>query len=271
MKELKEEVFCLQFELNILAEVILKNEAERWIPGFIFQNVENDHIKRYEFAGQYVKDKAVLDIACGSGRGSYHLATRGQAKSVIGCDISKDAIRYAKHRNMHPVVEFQIQDAEQYIAINTFDRIISFETVEHLKGYDQFLRNMCVSLKDNGLLIISTPISNQPLDIEPINPYHKQEWGFQTFQDVLSKYFSIVEIYIQLYHTPKPVKIKQTTFSKTSRSIKRLLRIKEIVAPENLQIEGNKYSVLERFENQYPADELGNNRIGFQIVIAKKK
>jgi 2-polyprenyl-3-methyl-5-hydroxy-6-metoxy-1,4-benzoquinol methylase len=267
---LQDEVFCLRFELNILGEVLLKNEAERWVPGFIYQNVEHDHIKRYELAGKYVKDKAVLDIACGVGRGSYYLAETGKANSVTGCDLSADAVRYAKYRNAHPLVDFQIQDAEEYIAANAFDVIVSFETIEHLKRYDQFLRNISASLKENGLLIVSTPVSGQPLNTTPVNPYHIQEWGFQSFQDVISKYFFVTEIYVQLYHLPKPVYIKHDFFSRASRSIKRRLKIKKTVIAENIPVNENKFSVLERFTNQYPLDELGNNWIGYQIIIAKK-
>ena len=53
-----------------------------------------DHLKRYEFAKTYCKDKSVLDIACGTGYGTYELAQ--VATKVLGVDIDQDAVKLAK-------------------------------------------------------------------------------------------------------------------------------------------------------------------------------
>lgn len=53
------------------------------------------HLIKYDLAKRYIKNKRVLDIACGCGDGSYILKTNG-AKSVLGIDICKEAISYAK-------------------------------------------------------------------------------------------------------------------------------------------------------------------------------
>ena len=55
---------------------------------------ENDeiklaHIARYEFAQKYVKDKNVIDVACGSGYGS-RILKEGGANKIIGIDSSHD-------------------------------------------------------------------------------------------------------------------------------------------------------------------------------------
>lgn len=267
MKDLSEEVFCLQYELKALAEITLRNESERWIPGFLHQTTEYDHQKRYELAANYVKNKTVLDIACGAGSGSYFLAETGNAKSVTGCDINEDAVRYAKYRNAHPLVNFQVSNAETYLVPDAFDIVISFETIEHLKKYDLFLKNMAASLQREGLLIVSTPISSRSLDTNPDNPYHIQEWGFKAFREEVSKYFSIIETYVQLYYKPKPVEVKHDLFSRISRYAQRTFNKKTTSGTENNV--GN-FSVLEKFINQYNIDELGSTRIGYQILITRK-
>lgn len=53
-----------------------------------------DHFPRYEFAKDRAKDKVVLDIASGTGYGSYELAQ--VAKEVIGIDVDKESIELAK-------------------------------------------------------------------------------------------------------------------------------------------------------------------------------
>lgn len=272
MKELSEEIFCLQYELNALAEITLRKKSERWIPNFHHPSTEHDHIKRYEFASQYVKDKTILDIACGAGGGSYYLAEKGKAKRIVSCDIDPDAVRYAKYRNFHESTEFKVQDAEAYKNENYFDVIISFETIEHLKNYNQFFQNMSVSLKQNGLIIISTPISNQPLNFTPDNPYHTQEWGFQAFQNVLNEHFSLSEIYVQLYPAFRvPERVRLTPIYRLLKFLKKRLKESHNVDINNTISNDNLVSTLEKFTNQFQLAELGNERLGFQILVAKKR
>ena len=72
----------------------LEFTGEYFIPGKSPRSVEEDHIERYRFARQFVSDKTVLDIACGTGYGSNLLADSG-ASRVDGVDISEDVINYA--------------------------------------------------------------------------------------------------------------------------------------------------------------------------------
>ncbi len=73
---LREEVFCLNFELRTISGLLLRSEVERWIPGFIWSWVEAEHMARYEYACSWVTGKKVLDVACGSGYGSYLMAEK---------------------------------------------------------------------------------------------------------------------------------------------------------------------------------------------------
>jgi len=56
--------------------------------------VYKEHLSLYNFARKFVLDKEVLDIGCGTGYGTFFLSNI--AKSVIGVDISIDAINRAK-------------------------------------------------------------------------------------------------------------------------------------------------------------------------------
>jgi len=55
-------------------------------------NITLQDIERYKFALNYVKDKRVLDIACGTGYGSAMLLLECKAKEVFGVDIDKNTI-----------------------------------------------------------------------------------------------------------------------------------------------------------------------------------
>lgn len=281
---IEEELFCIKFELDALSEVTLKNEAERWIPGFIHEITQHDHIERYKLATEYAANRDILDIACGVGLGSFILKSQGKATSVLGCDLDVDAIRYAKHRNSQEKVAFQVENAEEFISNKKFDVIVSFETIEHLPNYRDFLKNAKVNLKNDGLLIISTPISRHPLDNSPTNPYHLQEWGFVSFQNLLAEYFIIEDVYTQMYQNEfynEKIKKEYEQLSKPkrknffARGMNKVFNIEkngQIKPPEyrhSWNSKGN-HSIIEKFNYQFEIDKLGSYYSGYQIVICKK-
>ena len=201
-EQLQEEVFCLKFELNALSDLLVRREAERWVPGFLYPGIEKEHLARYELVKSYVENKKVLDLACGSGYGSYILATDGKAKQVDGGDINDLSLRYARHRFVHDGLNYFHANAEQYCKENFYDIVVSFETVEHLNKPELLLENISKSLVSGGLLFISTPLTIAT-NKKPFNPYHTIEWSFDDFQQLIKNYFKIEEVYIQNVSTKK--------------------------------------------------------------------
>lgn len=274
MKEtdkLAEEIFCLKYELDTLANVLLRNEAERWLPGFLHERTEQSHLERYRLACNYTAGKKVLDVACGIGKGSNMMAQTGGATFVNGFDIQPEALRYANWRNAAPNLNFSVVNAETMDIVDEYDLVVSFETIEHLPNYKKFLSNIKKSLKSGGYLLISTPLSAVPIDSSPANPYHIQEWGFASFQNVLKDLFFIENTFVQLYPT---VTIGQK--SKKRSLITRLFNIlkRELYPPTKINEPQeqplNKFSKIEEYTGQYPETELGSKYIGYQIVLARK-
>lgn len=145
---------------------------ERMIP----EEVGNDaasleileiHMKRYQTAANYVKDKQVLDIACGTGYGTQMLAQAG-AKLVVGVDVSPETVAYAQERYQTTGVEFFCADAEQFDRAEKFDTAVSFETIEHLPHPDKFLDRLHNLLVPEGYLILSVPLG----ETRHFDPYH---------------------------------------------------------------------------------------------------
>jgi len=93
--------------------------------------MEQDHLARYEFACTYARGKRVLDIACGTGYGTAHLADCG-AVSVDGADLADDAVRYAQNRFHRPNTRFHRGDICLFQNGSPYDLIVSFETIEHV-------------------------------------------------------------------------------------------------------------------------------------------
>jgi 2-polyprenyl-3-methyl-5-hydroxy-6-metoxy-1,4-benzoquinol methylase len=250
---LNEEIFCLNYELKTFAGYVNYNRLERWVKNYSDRITEESHLQRYQFAKQFVKDKVVLDMACGSGYGTFILANEGFAKQTVGIDLDFEAIRYASFRNQHQNVTFQQGNAMNFCMESHFDVIVSFETIEHLPQIDNYLINVNKSLKKDGVFLVSTPVSGKEINNDPINKYHVQEWGFKKFQQMLSDYVVIDKIFLQVY----PL-IKNSLISRVSRRIFN---------------NNSNYSsqLIEYTEKSVDASTLGKNRQAFQILVCKKK
>ena len=106
-------------------------DIERIIPDSVCEHLYMEHIARYEFARNFVRDMVVADIACWAGYGSYDLLINGGAKRVVGVDISEEAIDYAKEHYKADCLEFVVGDATNLsLSKEEFDTVVSFETIE---------------------------------------------------------------------------------------------------------------------------------------------
>lgn len=164
-----------------------------------------EHINRYAFAAEFVKDKNILDVACGTGYGSAYLAESG-AKEVVGGDVSKEAITYALKNTRSDKLSFALLDATQLpFPACTFDVITSFETIEHLEKYRIFLAECTRTLKNGGILVCSTPNKKlaSPHTPKPLNPFHVREFYPMEYYRLLTSYFSDVTLYGQHFFSLK--------------------------------------------------------------------
>lgn len=263
---LEEEIFCLKYELAALSASVFQNKAERWINGFIGVVTEKEHLDRYLFAKNLVEGKRVLDMACGSGLGSFLLATKGNAKEVIGVDLDADSIRYGKYRYPATNVSRIAADATTFKDDGLFDVIISFETIEHISNFEDFLENVSSNLKKDGTLIISTPTNEKTTDKVP-NPYHVIEWSFKDFHQLIKKHnFNIQEIYVQNLILKNDIEKKNVgLLDKIKFKLRPDLERQFYKKIEKQSISYGKD--FEKFENQYNIDTIIN---GYQILIAKK-
>lgn len=155
--------------------------------------ITQQHIMRYVFASGYVKDKIVLDVACGAGYGSHFLAIKG-AKKVYGVDIDKNALKIARTYYSHPSVEYIRGDVLSLpFPDNFFDVIVSFETIEHILDTEKYISEIKRVLKPDGIFICSTPNIKYTMHPE----YHVHEFYPEEFWELLERNFRNVEKYGQ--------------------------------------------------------------------------
>ncbi|WP_053359986.1 class I SAM-dependent methyltransferase [Clostridium butyricum] len=163
------------------------------------EQLEMEHLHRYNSVLNVVKDKVVLDIACGTGYGSALLAQK--AKYVYGIDISKEAINYCNETYIKDNLSYFEGSIDKLeLEDNSVDVIISFETIEHVNGklQEEFLIEIKRVLKNDGILIISTPDKKIYSDIPKYhNEFHIKEFYREEFKEFLSKAFNNVNIFNQ--------------------------------------------------------------------------
>ena len=182
----------------------MKFTGERIVPNKNFCGESTkaylEHSARYNFATKFVKNKKILDIACGTGYGSKILGDSG-AKEVFGGDISHESINYATKNYSKKSIFFDIMDAKNLkFPDGYFDCIISFETIEHIPSYLEVLKEFKRVLKKDGMLIISTPnkdVSSKGRD-KPLNPFHFKEFTIFEFTNLLENHFDNICLFSQL-------------------------------------------------------------------------
>lgn len=190
-----------------MKNVNLENDGERMDIDYFNMNYDffdiyqKSHYKRYEFASTLVKPTDVVgDMACGSAYGSMMLLEKSMEVYAIDIDIStmnEVANRY-KYPNLH-LIHGNLLDLKTN---NKFDKIVSFETLEHFNPDDLkiVLKNFHNALKDDGMLIFSTPYNQEQSQVSM--KFHKSFYlTEEVIENLLGNLFTIDSFHYQDYQT----------------------------------------------------------------------
>jgi predicted SAM-dependent methyltransferase len=164
------------------------------------KGIREDHRNRYDFASLILaeqKPKCILDLACGIGYGSKILADK-VACPVTGVDIDKGAIEYARTHYQSEQVQYVCADAKILEFDQSFDAIVSFETIEHVDFDEALLSKFYQMLSPGGTFICSTPNQDvMPFDKEKFK-YHIKHYTLKEISILIIQCgFSIVGTYTQ--------------------------------------------------------------------------
>jgi ubiquinone/menaquinone biosynthesis C-methylase UbiE len=160
-----------------------------------------EHVHRYNEALLYINpDDIVLDIACGTGFGTDIIAGKTRGK-VIGGDIAAEAIEECRQHWKKSNLEFRVLDGTKLdFTDNYFNKIVSFETIEHTTQYHEMVAEFARVLKPGGQLILSTPNRNISSPDGIIgNPFHTQEFLYEELKQILEASFPVVNLTGQRY------------------------------------------------------------------------
>jgi ubiquinone/menaquinone biosynthesis C-methylase UbiE len=243
-----------------------------------------EHLHRYALAQEYVKGKVILDIASGEGYGTYLLSQ--VAKMAYGVDISEEAVIHAqkKYKNNNNI-EYQLGSVTNIpFEDNKFDAVVSFETIEHLAEQELMLSEIKRVLKDDGILILSSPDREIYASRAGNNIYHIKELTLKELLELIKPRFKYTYIFKQLITIGSlviPIEdeiSKFKTYDGNYYEIKNRLQEQEffnkpffnILICSNVEIDKSKYAISSLF-SCYESYENEKNAIYQELNILRSK
>ena len=177
---------------------VMPFDGERFTPE-CEREIAYEHWHRYAWAAVLAKNKVVLDAACGEGYGSAILAL--SAESVLALDLDESTIAHARLRYRDATaLRFDCADVSRldHLPDASFDLIVSFETLEHLKAHDRLLAGFNRLLRKDGVLLLSTPDRHRYTDLTGVeNPHHVRELYKNEFENLIDHFFEHRQVYGQ--------------------------------------------------------------------------
>lgn len=130
----------------------------------------------------------LLEIGCGTGRGLQTLVNT--ADHYTGIDKYKTLTDELQAE--YPQADFKAMHIPPLKGIedNSFDTVVSFQVIEHIKDDVTFLKEIHRVLKPGGKAIISTPNKKMTLTR---NPWHVREYFAPELKKICKSIFSKVE------------------------------------------------------------------------------
>lgn len=141
----------------------------------------------YEAAAKEISGD-ILELGCGWGRGVEKLLS--VATNYTGLDknvelINKLQVAYPKHTFKTANLPFLTDFAD-----NSFDYVVTFQVIEHIKDDKKFLAEAHRVLKPGGKIYLTTVNKDYSLSR---NPWHIREYKTNELRDLMLNYFSNVE------------------------------------------------------------------------------
>ncbi len=144
-------------------------------------------LKAYHVAKPYVSGD-LLELGCGEGRGVHEIAPLASSftaidkiSSVID-NLSQAHPEHTFQQGHFPPAPFNDQ---------SFDTIVSFQVIEHIKNDHLFLQEIHRMLRPGGTALLTTPNIKMTLTR---NPWHIREYTAKELTAIASKYFDLVDM-----------------------------------------------------------------------------
>ena len=139
--------------------------------------VSNEQIARlahrYYWAGEYCRERDVLEVACGPGQGLGYLAS--VAKTIRGGDITPALVAAARKHYGSRIAVDEMDAQNLPFEPNSLDVVILFEAIYYLPQAERFVDECVRVLRPGGYVLLAT--ANKDLyDFNP-SPFSHRYYG----------------------------------------------------------------------------------------------
>ena len=148
---------------NVMAEELHENIPQNWY----FESIKVDALQRYWHKRRFEEVSAViepvkgkiLDIGCNDGTFSKILLDKSGAAQLVGMDVIKKTIDWAKnHWGKTGKMKFIVADAHKLpFESETFDAVFALEVLEHVFDPAEVLNEIKKVLKADGYAVFLVP------------------------------------------------------------------------------------------------------------------
>ncbi len=146
----------------------------------------------------------ILDAGSGFGQYSYYLSKQSKKWNILGVDVKMEQIedcnKFFSQIGKSDQVRFEFADLTKFQKKQEYDLILSVDVMEHILEDVQVFKNFHLSLKENGMLLISTPSDQGGSDVHDdddhsfIDEHVRDGYNIQEIEDKLkSAGFSKIE------------------------------------------------------------------------------
>jgi 2-polyprenyl-3-methyl-5-hydroxy-6-metoxy-1,4-benzoquinol methylase len=136
----------------------------------------------------------ILDAGSGFGQYSYHMSKFSDKNCLLGVDVKCDQVtecnEFFRAIGKHNVL-FKVEDLTKFRKDNSFDLVLCVDVMEHILEDVDVLKNFNVSMKEGGMLLISTPSDQGGSDAHGdedesfIEEHVRNGYGMQEMKDKL--------------------------------------------------------------------------------------
>ncbi len=114
------------------------------------------------------RELAIYDAGAGFGQYTYWLSGRSSKWTITAIDVKEEQVADCNaffQRIGRPQVEFLVGDVTKFTSPDSFELVVCVDVMEHILEDEAALRCYSTSLKQGGMLIISTPSDQGGSDV----------------------------------------------------------------------------------------------------------
>lgn len=128
------------------------------------------------------KDAVILDAGSGFGQYTYRMAKYFPKSLIKAVDVKDEQVldcnQFFLKLNLNSRVIFEKADLTKFIEKDQFDLILSVDVMEHIEEDVKVFENFYHSLKEKGMLLVSTPSDQGGSDVHDHDHDHDGISGF---------------------------------------------------------------------------------------------